>query len=387
MNLHKNQSLHPHLRDEEALVVENAIRLAIDSILNVLYGVNSARSHELKRTVAERDKEIQRLTEVEHELKVLRRQGCTCGMFGSQPAGDPHGGFEPSCMDSEMTAGQQECDMSISLGLFARPPSHVSSQSYESALPSSPSRMGLDQSCISHSSESSGLSEAARDLPTSPSSLVIKEEPCDMDTVFIKWEMSEERFGEHQESTGSPCQDKESPSVKKNLENMERRTEQEKPHSDPGGYYNPHGEHLRNKKKGVPMSEMTEEAQRLKRAAWRAASRRYYARKVARQQANPSRSGPIPLPSRSGPFPSRSGPFPSRSGPFPSRSGAQDPSPHAQDPSPHAQDPSRRAQDPSRRTQDPSRRTQDPSPRAPAPSPTLQTPGAKWRVISCMSHT
>lgn len=39
------------------------------------------------------------------------------------------------------------------------------------------------------------------------------------------------------------------------------------------------------KKKSVPMSELSEEAQRLKRAAWRAASRRYYARKIARQQA------------------------------------------------------------------------------------------------------
>lgn len=51
---------------------------------------------------------------------------------------------------------------------------------------------------------------------------------------------------------------------------------------------------LRNKKKSVPMSELPEEAQRLKRAAWRAASRRYYARKIARQQANPSRSAPFP---------------------------------------------------------------------------------------------
>lgn len=52
---------------------------------------------------------------------------------------------------------------------------------------------------------------------------------------------------------------------------------------------------LLRKKKSVPMSELPEEAQRLKRAAWRAASRRYYARKVARQQANPSRP-PVPFP-------------------------------------------------------------------------------------------
>lgn len=48
----------------------------------------------------------------------------------------------------------------------------------------------------------------------------------------------------------------------------------------------------RNKKKNLPMSQLTEEAQRLKRAAWRAASKRYYARKIARQQANLQRVGP-----------------------------------------------------------------------------------------------
>ncbi|XP_051261869.1 uncharacterized protein LOC127366709 [Dicentrarchus labrax] len=311
MNLVKSRSLHPHMRDEEAAVVENAIRLAIDSIINVLYGVNSARTHECQRMVADRDKEIQRLEgrlrEIEHELQVLRRHGCTCGMFeeetaahslgGSEAAGDPQktepSGFEPSCIDSEMTAGQQECEMSISLGLFARPPSHVSSQSHESALPSSPSRIGLEQTCTSHSSESSGVSEAARNLPTSPSSLVVKEEPYDIDTVLIKWEMSEERFGEHQESTGSPYQDKESTGSKKKLENRERKSS-ETPHADPDEHHVTEGEHLR-KKKSVPMSELPEEAQRLKRAAWRAASRRYYARKVARQQANPSRP-PVPFP-------------------------------------------------------------------------------------------
>ncbi|XP_038566625.1 uncharacterized protein LOC119897120 [Micropterus salmoides] len=300
MNLVKNRTLHPHLRDEEALVVENAIRLAIDSIINVLYGVNSARTHEYQRMVADRDKEIRRLEcrlgEIEHELQVLQRQGCTCGLFGkelsligSQTTGDPQGeqrGFEPSCIDTEMTAGQQECEMSISFGLFARPPSHVSSQSQESILPSSPRRMGLDQTCTSHSSESSGISEAASNLPKSPSSFVVKEEPCD--TVLIKWEKSEERFGEHQENTSSPCQDRESPSVKKKLENRE------KPHADTDGHLVTEEGHFRNRKKSVPTSELPEEAQRLKRAAWRAASRRYYARKIARQQGNPSRSGTFP---------------------------------------------------------------------------------------------
>nr|XP_046254752.1 uncharacterized protein LOC124064382 [Scatophagus argus]XP_046254753.1 uncharacterized protein LOC124064382 [Scatophagus argus] len=314
MNLVKNKTLHPHLRDEEIIVVENAIRLAIDSIINVLYGVNSARTHEYQRMVADRDKEIQRLEcrlkDIEHQLQAPHRQGqgCTSGMLeeatgshrfiGAQSPGGPQqpeqDGFEPGCADRETTAGQHECEMSISLGLFARPPSQVSSNSHESAVPSSPSRMGLDQSYTSHSSESSGVSEAARNLPTSPSSLVVKEEPCDMDTVFIKWEMSEEGFREHPESTSSPCQNKESPSEKGKLEDRGGRRIVEKAHADPDGHRITEGEHLRNKKKSVPMSELTEEAQRLKRAAWRAASRRYYARKIARQQANPPCPGPLP---------------------------------------------------------------------------------------------
>lgn len=103
------------------------------------------------------------------------------------------------------------------VALFARPSSHVSSKSYESSLPLSPSRMGPDQSGTPHSSESSSVTEATRNPPTSPSSLVVKEEPCDMATVFIKWEMSEEGLGEHQESVGAPCQEKESPSEKSNV--------------------------------------------------------------------------------------------------------------------------------------------------------------------------
>lgn len=77
--------------------------------------------------------------------------------------------------------------------------------------------MGPDQSGTPHSSESSSVSEATMNLPTSPSSLVVKEEPCDMATVFIKWEMSEEGLGEHQESVGAPCQERESPSEKSNV--------------------------------------------------------------------------------------------------------------------------------------------------------------------------
>lgn len=99
------------------------------------------------------------------------------------------------------------------VGLFARLPS-----SQPKPVPSSsPTTVCLDQTCTSHSLDTSDMSEAARNLPTSPSSLVVKEEPCDMDTVLIKWEMSEERIGEHQGSTGSLGQDEETPGLKSNV--------------------------------------------------------------------------------------------------------------------------------------------------------------------------
>ncbi|KAG7475673.1 hypothetical protein JOB18_035500 [Solea senegalensis] len=316
MNVVKNRSLLPNLRDEETVLVENAIRLAIDSIINVLCGVNSARTREYQQMVADRDQEIQRLESglkrIEHELHLLRRQGCTCELFTDEHGLDPgssqaaehlqaaeeHSGFEPGChMDAEVIAGQQECEMSISLGLFARPPSHASSESHDSAPPSFPGRMCLEQACASQSSSetsgvTSGVSEQARQhLPSSPSSLVVKEEPCDVDAVLIKWEMSEESFREHQDSTGSLFQEEESLTVKNKHDNAEFR---EKLPVHPDRHQITEGQHLRNKKKSVPMSELPEEAQRLKRAAWRAASRRYYARKVARQQVNPSHSATFP---------------------------------------------------------------------------------------------
>ncbi|XP_076006548.1 uncharacterized protein LOC143000936 isoform X2 [Genypterus blacodes] len=301
MNLVHNRTLHPHLRDDEALVVENAIRLAIDSIINVLYGVNSGRTREYERMVADRDKEIQRmerrLREIEDELRLIRRQGCSCGLMGSdlslgsaQSCVEQHRAEQSSVESSSGAAAGQECEMSFSFGLFARPPSQVSSQSHESALPSSPSRLGLDQTCASHSSEASGASEAVRNLPSSPGGLVVKEEPCDVDTVMIKWEMNEERCSERQENSGGPCQEEESPSVKRNMENRET-TSMEKPEAEPDGLCATEGVNERLRKRGVPLSE--EEAMRQKRAAWRAASRRYYARKVARQQGNPQRSARV----------------------------------------------------------------------------------------------
>lgn len=114
-------TLHPHLREEEVLVVENAIRLAIDSIINVLYGVNSARTNEYQRMVGDRDKEIQRLEcrlrELEREQRSPRRQqpACSCRLLPqadcsrflvAQVSNDPPAAeqsrYDPSSSDPEL---------------------------------------------------------------------------------------------------------------------------------------------------------------------------------------------------------------------------------------------------------------------------------------------
>ncbi|KAK5620359.1 hypothetical protein CRENBAI_025147 [Crenichthys baileyi] len=305
MNLVENKTLHSQLRDEETVVVENAVRLAIDSVLNVLYGVNGAKTREYQRMVADKDKEIQRLegrlTEIERELQVLRRQGCTCELFEARTriSGNRQTleqiRSEPGGVYPEVTAGPQECDMNLSLSVYAQPSSHFPSQYHGSILRSSPSCLGLNSSCTPCSSEASGVTEDSRNLPTSPSSLVVKEEPSDVDAVLIEWELSEERAADAQEQAGSPCLNEQSSDVKHNSaehpETDESRLLREKTPVKPPSFQIAAGDQLKNKN-NVTTSQLTEEAQRLKRAAWRAASKRYYARKIARQQANLQHIGP-----------------------------------------------------------------------------------------------
>ncbi|XP_029959482.1 uncharacterized protein LOC115397360 [Salarias fasciatus] len=292
MNRGPERLFQPPLRDHEAAVLENAVRLAVDSVINVLCSVNGARSREYRRMVEDRDREIRRLegrlTELERELRLLRRRGCSCGLLearsseepgGGDPGGsDPEGGDpacgDPACGDQDAAAARQDCEMRISLGLFGSPPSLVSPHSLESAAPSPPGRPVLDRS--SEASGASGAPDAC--------GAAVKEESCELDAVLIKWEMSEDGAAGGR-SPGSV------PGGRKPLDSSQRTTFREKPR-DPGGPQTSEGDHLRNRKRGVPTSQLPEEAQRIKRAAWRAASRRYYARKVARQQA----AYPRPLP-------------------------------------------------------------------------------------------
>lgn len=127
MNSVTTGTLHPHLREEEVLVVENAIRLAIDSIINVLYGVNSARNHEYQRMVGDRDKEIQRLEcrlrELERGQQPPRQPLSACGLVlnpdcsrflvaqvSADPQPAPQHRYDPNSSDPELA--KRDCERS-----------------------------------------------------------------------------------------------------------------------------------------------------------------------------------------------------------------------------------------------------------------------------------
>ncbi|XP_030214970.1 uncharacterized protein LOC115545705 [Gadus morhua] len=220
MNLLQNRTMHPQLRDEEALVIENAIRLAIDSIINVLYSVNGARTREYERMLGVRDKEIRRLSgrekDFERELQLLRRQGCSCGLYDAtddhcgsgfpdpllqnpdcgDPSGDPRPGCgdlhdprpgfgdpRPGCDDAgdEMAAVHGQCEMTFSLGLFDASPSQVSAQSQDlGAAPPPAIRPSFQPTPDQPPPEAVDPLDETPALSNGP---VIKEEPSDMDAI------------------------------------------------------------------------------------------------------------------------------------------------------------------------------------------------------------
>ncbi|XP_077577864.1 uncharacterized protein LOC144199861 [Stigmatopora nigra] len=255
MNLSQNAGLRP----DEALMVENAIRLAIDSVLNVLYGVNGGRCREYQRILADRDKEIHRL---QREMSALRRRrGCaSCGQLnrGGTPDRSPGSGNAERDAEEEQQPVNSEPGF---LSLFDAASSH----------------------CTTPTLPSPTLGQAE---PSAASVPGVKDEPCPVDVVPIKREPVEEGQPYPAGGGGGACWDAE-------LELREVMTCEQ---AD-GAPHNAQAQQLRHERRRVPTAEQAEEAQQQKRAAWRAASRRYYARKVARQMAGPAHLY-HPLPSR-----------------------------------------------------------------------------------------
>ncbi|KAK6326270.1 hypothetical protein J4Q44_G00019150 [Coregonus suidteri] len=214
--------------------------------------------------------------------------------------------------------------------LGARTPPQVFSQCQDTALPTGASTiyMSHHQNPTSHSAEESGLlAERNRGQSPSPSpvtSPVIKEEPSDIETFYIKWEMSEEGIGEQREVLGpihvlgkeyeahqrggAPTRQRDGTHhvagsqsgheygarptrhLKRRLSSAEtQRRFRERVRADPEKFraYK-EKERRRNQQRKVSISDLPEETRRLKREAWREASRRCRARKMSSLQTNPT---------------------------------------------------------------------------------------------------
>lgn len=111
-------TMQTYLHNEDD-VIENAIRTAINTVMNVISAANRGKILEYQRMVEDRDKEIRRLEckveKSEHEFKMLHltvlrdfglsKKECCCGKSGSTS--------DAICNGNEMTTGP-ECEMKFS---------------------------------------------------------------------------------------------------------------------------------------------------------------------------------------------------------------------------------------------------------------------------------
>ncbi|XP_019719458.1 uncharacterized protein LOC109512278 [Hippocampus comes] len=269
--------------------------------------------------VADRDKEIARL---QREVHALRRRGCaSCRVLDrSTPDRSPDSGEHRDDGGGGNDAGQQQqqCELSFSSGLFDKPPPNIPSL----ALPSPPHRQA----------DPAGTLEAG--------SVTVKEELCNVDAILVKWELTEERLREQPEQTASSCWDAElqlrevmtcdeadelahvaeaeqQRNKKKRVPTAElpEEAQQQKRaawraasrryyarkvarqqagppsrpaqlhHVPPSSQYpaSPCGPLATANRKRAPISALPQDSQAQQREAWRASSRRYYARKMAQQ--------------------------------------------------------------------------------------------------------
>ncbi|KAK7886580.1 hypothetical protein WMY93_026201 [Mugilogobius chulae] len=321
------------LRADEAAVVEKAVRLAIESVMNVLCAVNSSRTNELQRLVSDREQEVRRLEErvreAEGEVRLLRR--CWSRVPEQRSA-------EQAERSAEEVEQQRECEVRVSLSLMTGPPSqdppdgldldhpgsskdqsvsapvpqtcpaerHVQQQPSQSVPPAhepncpSESHLPQDPDCPADGAVPSEshcpMNKPLKQEPLFPSPVQIKQEPfCpdyahvpqeDVPAMFLQRDLSDEVSHRVQDILGH-CELWQSVSP----ESEGVPVPVSVPHALPGP--------SRNRKLAVSRRDQSEEAMRRRRASWRAASRRYYARKMARLQTHASSSsglGPCCLP-------------------------------------------------------------------------------------------
>ncbi|XP_019897094.2 uncharacterized protein zgc:113210 isoform X2 [Esox lucius] len=173
MDYFHRSAIYSCLQNEEsARAVENAIRTAIHTVMDVIYNVNNTKILEYESKVAQRDKENEalkrKLKKAEDELTAFR-VGLSIGL--SAPSSQRDFGKPTTMCPENESARETEWRMDFS------------SLDVGSLEPGRPAERIRIQS----------------PSPSPVTSAVIKEEPTDTGSFYIKWEMSEQSIGEQQE--------------------------------------------------------------------------------------------------------------------------------------------------------------------------------------------
>ncbi|XP_018555636.1 uncharacterized protein LOC108899598 isoform X1 [Lates calcarifer] len=198
-NSHNLPGLPPTLHDEdEAVAIENAIRAAIKTVMNVICSACNRRVQEYQRMVADRDKEIRRLEckleKSENELKMLRE-----------------------VVDRRQPNDRMENEPEVkSCGVGATTPTHLSPKCHDTAE-AFPHQHAQTEAPSWEGDGTAGCQ------PFGCITSLVKEEPSDLETV-IKWEVCEGSLPDQQEGQhGGEYQHKEKP-AKTDTQESEAKT-------------------------------------------------------------------------------------------------------------------------------------------------------------------
>lgn len=333
------------LNQKDTYAIESAVRSAIEMVMNVLYRVNNEKLQEYHRNMIEKHKENQKLKgEVEvaaKELEILRRHARNLEHLfrhSDRPSDNQlHSGNEdiPQRVDDDGHEPSSMADWQSSE--FKTITSAAEPQGGPNDYQNSPTNI-IEAPGYSNSSQG-----PHSPLPNPVSTIVVKEEPSEMDTVYIKWEMSghsvgnqHEGLAQMEEFEGECGLNKENgtqlgeesvlmesqrrcfwnPSTRQMQEQMspimkqykmEQRRKQvrqqyskrvkERIYTDPErlqAYRERERRRYHQRKKLI--ADLPEETQRLRREAWRAAASRYRARKVSGvPQTDPTQPCTLPL--------------------------------------------------------------------------------------------
>ncbi|XP_027141804.1 uncharacterized protein LOC104934043 isoform X2 [Larimichthys crocea] len=187
-NNNNNNNSHSILHHEEAAVIENAIRAAVNSVMNVIYNSCSRRVQEYRSMVSDRDKEIRRLEckleKSESELQILRLEVCMTQTEDEELTA--HAG-EVSPADSQLKDEPED----EPCGVGAETPTQIPHETTTTTTEAFPHQHAQTEK---PSWECEGAAGDQRSFGCIPS--LVKEEPSDL---VVEWEMCEGSLLDQQE--------------------------------------------------------------------------------------------------------------------------------------------------------------------------------------------